>query len=88
MAPITARRTGWIDIRTRRRIDRRWECQCRLVSADGCCSRWAGDSKQEGYSSRDQAFAAGLALGQSLVARYAPKESPVEETEGGPTASE
>ncbi|MBA9883160.1 hypothetical protein D7S78_14780 [Ralstonia pickettii] len=59
---------GWVDIRTRRRKDRRWDCECRFVAPNGDCFSWTPTVNTEGYGSRDDAIEAGIALGRSLAA--------------------
>lgn len=70
---------GWVDVRTKRRSDKRWECECRFVSPSGKCSSWISAASAEGYVSRELAFSAGILLGRELAARYAVL-TPVETT--------
>jgi len=62
---------GWVDVRTKRRSDKRWDCECRFVSSGGKSSSWISAASTEGYVSRELAFSAGILLGRELVARYA-----------------
>lgn len=61
---------GWVDVRTKRRSDKRWDCECRFVSPNGDCSSWVSAASAEGYVSRDLAFSAGILLGRELAARF------------------
>ncbi len=67
---------GWVDVRTKRRSDKRWDCECRFVSPNGKCSSWVSAASAEGYVSRDLAFSAGVLLGRELAARYAARVQP------------
>ncbi|CAJ0779881.1 hypothetical protein LMG7141_00943 [Ralstonia condita] len=61
---------GWVNVRTLRRSDKRWVCECRFISPTGDNSPWVCAASEEGYISRDLALSAGVLLGRALAAHY------------------
>lgn len=65
---IGDRTKGWVNVRTMRRADKRWACECRFISPTGDSTAWVSATTEEGYLSRDLALSAGILLGRELAA--------------------